>query len=177
MGHLHTEPGQHDYTVGAYIIRLDGDEPKALLHLHKKMQKLLPIGGHIELDETPWQAVVREVAEESGYELSQMKILQPKQRIDSLSDIVVHPQPVVVTDQDVSSEHFHTDLAYAFIVHKDPQGQASEGESEDFRWLTRSELEKLMVAEIFPNTREIYDFLFEVCLSQWDAVNPGQYEI
>lgn len=177
MGHLHTKPGQHDYTVGAYVIRLDKDEPRALLHLHKKMNKLLPIGGHIELDETPWQAVAREVKEESGYLLSQTKVLQPKQRIQSLSDIIIHPQPVAVTDQDVSSEHFHTDLAYAFTVRSDPAKVADEGESTDFRWLTKHELDNLMVADIFPNTREIYDFIFEKCLTEWDEVHPDQYEI
>ena len=177
MGHLHTKPGQHDYTVGAYIVRLDGDEPRALLHLHKKMGKLLPIGGHIELDETPWQAVAREIKEESGYLLHQTMVLQPKQRIQSLSDIIAHPQPVVVTDQDVSAEHFHTDLAYAFTVRNEPEESADEGESTDFRWLTKAELDQLMVAEIFPNTREIYDFIFDSCLSEWDEVQTDLYDI
>ena len=36
MSHIHTKPGEHECTVGAYIVRLDGDEPRALLHLHKK---------------------------------------------------------------------------------------------------------------------------------------------
>lgn len=177
MGHIHSEPGQHDYTVGAYIMRLDGPEPKALLHLHKKMRMLFPIGGHIELDETPWQAVAREVKEESGYLLSQTKVLQPKQRIKSLSDVTIHPQPVAVSDHDVTIEHFHTDLAYAFVVDSEPQSTADEGESTDLRWLTQSELESLSDAEIFPNTREIYTFIFEACLSNWDAVSPDQYKL
>ena len=177
MAHIHNEPGQHDYTVGAYVIRLDQEEPKVLLHLHKKMQMLLPIGGHIELDETPWQAVLREVEEESGYSAEQLKVLQPKQRITSLSDIIVHPQPVVVSDQDVSSDHFHTDLGYAFVVQGDPSGVIGEGESDELRWLTKSELDKLMVAEIFPNTREIYDFILTDCLANWDTVLTNQYEI
>ena len=177
MGHLHTEPGQHDYTVGAYLVKFDGNEPKVLLHLHKAANKLLPLGGHIELNETPWQAVARELKEESGYLLNQTKVLQPKQRINTLSDIIVHPQPVVVTDQDVSSDHFHTDLAYAFVVTGDPQSSPDKGESKDLRWLTKSELEKLMVAEIFPNTIEIYAFILDKCLSEWEAVSPDQYDI
>lgn len=177
MGHLHTEPGQHDYTVGAYIIRLDESEPRALLHMHKKMGKLLPIGGHIELDETPWQAVAREIREESGYLLSQTKILQPTERITSLSDVIAHPQPVVVTDQDVSTEHSHTDLAYAFTVQGEPAGTADEGESSDLRWLTKHELDNVRDEEIFPNTREIYSFIFEKCLTKWETIEPDQYAI
>lgn len=177
MGHLHNEPGQHDYTVAAYIVRLDNGEPEVLLHRHKRMQKLLPIGGHIELDETPWQAVAREIKEESGYVLEQAEVLQPKQRIEFLSDIVVHPQPVAVTDQDVSSEHFHTDLAYAFVIYGEPRAEMGEGESTDLRWLTKSELEKLTVSEIFPNTREIYNFITSECLPSWDRIDPTLYEI
>lgn len=177
MAHIHNEPGQHDYTVGAYIVHLDSDEPRVLLHMHKKMQMLLPIGGHVELHETPWQAVAREMKEESGYLLSQVKVLQPNQRIQSLSDIIIHPQPVALTDQDVTKEHFHTDMAFAFTVHGDPQGNVDEEESTDLRWLTKAELDKLMVAEIFPNTREIYNFIFDTCLSSWEAVAPDKFEI
>ena len=177
MGHLHNEPGQHDYTVGAYIVRLDGTKPQALLHLHKKAHMLFPIGGHIELDETPWQAVAREIKEESGYLLSQTKILQPSERIHYLSDVTIHPQPVAVSDHDVTGEHFHTDLAYALMVNGEPQSSADEGESTDLRWLTKDELNQLADAEIFPNTREIYNFIFEECLSKWDTISSDQYKL
>ena len=141
------------------------------------MGKLLPIGGHIELDEIPWQAVAREIKEESGYLLGQTKVLQPKWRIQFLSDIILHLQPVAVTNQDVSGEYFHTDIAYAFIVSGEPHSEADEGESTDLRWLTKSDLDKLMVEEIFPNTREIYDFILNECLTSWEAVATSQYEI
>jgi len=64
MAHIHTAPNQHDHTVTAYIIRIDKDEPRALLHMHKKLNVLLPVGGHIELDETPWAAMAHELEEE-----------------------------------------------------------------------------------------------------------------
>ena len=53
MGHIHTEAGQIDQTVTAYVLRREGDEVYIMLHQHKKIQKLLPVGGHVELDETP----------------------------------------------------------------------------------------------------------------------------
>ena len=68
MPHIHTAPNQHDMTVSAYIILRDGEDLKCLVHLHKKVGKLMQIGGHIELDETPWQSVVHELFEESGYD-------------------------------------------------------------------------------------------------------------
>lgn len=55
----------------------EGDEPRIILHKHRKLKMLLQFGGHVELDETPWQAVLREIAEESGYDKNQLKLLQP----------------------------------------------------------------------------------------------------
>ena len=66
MAHIHTQPGQHDHTASAYIIRTDLDTPRIMLHLHRKIGKYLQFGGHVELNETPWQAVVHELREESG---------------------------------------------------------------------------------------------------------------
>ena len=60
MAHIHNEPGQHDLTVSAFIINVsDKENPKILLCRHKKLGKLLQPGGHVELDENPWQAVLR----------------------------------------------------------------------------------------------------------------------
>ena len=61
MAHIHTLSGQHDFTVSVYIVRqFDDIDWRIALHVHKKHNSLLPFGGHIELDETPWQAVARE---------------------------------------------------------------------------------------------------------------------
>ncbi len=176
MGHIHNEPGQHDYTVGAYIIRVDYPEPKVLLHRHKKMKKLFPIGGHIELTETPWQAIHREIKEESGYQADQLKILQPKIRIKELSDTVLHPLPVVVSDQDVNGSHFHTDLGYAFVAYSDPKGRKDVGESEEMGWFSRSELNKLNNEDIFQNTLRIYNFIFDECLTNWETVSIDEFK-
>ena len=69
MPHIHTEPDQHDMTVSAYIVRTDSAEPLCLVHMHRKIGKLAQIGGHIELNETPWQSIAHELEEESGYTL------------------------------------------------------------------------------------------------------------
>lgn len=53
MPHIHTEPGQHDHTASAYIVRLDEAEPALILHRHKILGQYLQFGGHVELDENP----------------------------------------------------------------------------------------------------------------------------
>ena len=65
MPHIHTKPGQHDHTVSAFIVRLDGKQPRILLHRHKKSGVYMQFGGHIELHENPWQAISHELLEES----------------------------------------------------------------------------------------------------------------
>jgi 8-oxo-dGTP pyrophosphatase MutT (NUDIX family) len=49
-------------TVTGFLVH-DG---RVLLHWHRRNQMWLPMGGHIEMNEDPIEAVLSEVAEESG---------------------------------------------------------------------------------------------------------------
>jgi 8-oxo-dGTP pyrophosphatase MutT (NUDIX family) len=56
---------ERQFTATVYIFQ----NQKVLLHLHKKLGKWLPPGGHLELNETPPEAARREVLEETGLEI------------------------------------------------------------------------------------------------------------
>ncbi len=176
MPHIHTAPGEHDHTVTAYIIKNDGSAPRAFLHLHRKQNKLLPVGGHIELDETPWQAVVHEIQEESGYNMDQLTILQPKERIKRMDVSVMHPYPVALNTHPIGDDHFHSDISYAFITDQEPAGIVAAGESTDIRWLTLAELHQLDANEVASGVREVYDFIFDVCLQRWEQVSVKDFK-
>ena len=62
MPHIHEKI---DFTVAIFVVH-DG---KVLLIHHRKLDKWLPLGGHIELDEDPEQAALREAKEESGLDV------------------------------------------------------------------------------------------------------------
>ncbi|MBI1840272.1 MAG: NUDIX domain-containing protein, partial [Verrucomicrobia bacterium] len=62
MAHIHDKI---DFTVAIFLI----DQGRVLLVLHKRLKKWLPLGGHIELDEDPETAALREAKEESGYDI------------------------------------------------------------------------------------------------------------
>ena len=62
MPHLHEKI---DFTVALFIVH----ERKVLLVHHRKLKTWVPLGGHIELDEDPEQAALREGLEESGFEI------------------------------------------------------------------------------------------------------------
>lgn len=141
MPHIHEQPGQHDMTVSAYIVRTDGDEPKCMVHMHRKMGKLMQIGGHIELTETPWQSLARELAEESGYTLDELRVVQHNaDRVVEVASIN-HPTPFCVNTHSVGNGHFHSDLCYGFIADGPAKNLPAEGESADIRWLTFAEME------------------------------------
>ncbi len=175
MPHLHDKPGQHDHTISAYIIRTDFDEPKVMFHLHKKLRKYIQFGGHIELNETPWQAIEHEIKEEAGYDLGQLMLLQPKQRITSLTGAKLHPVPVYVNTHNFNETHFHTDSAYVFKTDQSPAAGVSINESTDIILLSRQELIDLPVIQTFESVREPALFALDVCLTQWDAIDPTTF--
>jgi 8-oxo-dGTP pyrophosphatase MutT (NUDIX family) len=178
MPHIHTEPGQHDHTASAFIIRTDFDEPKLLLHVHKKLGKLMQPGGHVELHETPWQAVQHEITEETGYKPAQLKILQPPRRLQSLSGAAVHPVAVCQNTHKFNTElnHFHTDTTYAFVTDTPPEGDIAEGESAELRWVGRDELEALNAEQIILNIKEVGLFVFDECYRHWQPVDIINFE-
>lgn len=62
MPHLHEKI---DFTVAIFVVH----EGRVLLIHHRQLDRWLPLGGHIELDEDPEQAALREAREESGLEV------------------------------------------------------------------------------------------------------------
>ncbi|OKL54024.1 hypothetical protein BSZ39_06355 [Bowdeniella nasicola] len=142
MPHIFTQPGGHDQTVSAFIFRTDCAEPRILVHRHRKLRGLLQVGGHIEPTENPWQALVREVKEESGYRIRHLKVFQPAPPPTfDYPGFTAHPLPALVNTHQVGGDHFHSDLAYALLAESEPAGRPAEGESTDLRWVSLAEWE------------------------------------
>src|SRR6185503_11389223 len=62
MPHIHEKI---DFTVAIFVVHNE----KILLIHHRQLDKWLPLGGHIELDEDPEQVALCEAKEESGLEV------------------------------------------------------------------------------------------------------------
>lgn len=177
MPHIHTQPDQHDMTVSAYIVRRVDDEWKCLVHYHKKMDVLMQIGGHIELNETPWQTMAHELAEESGYTLAELDIVQCTSDRIAETDNVSHPTPFAMNTHLVGNEHFHSDTCYGFVAEAEPCTIVAEGESQDLRWLTLAELhEGVSRGDVLKDVAAIYDFLL-AHIDTWVRVPAESFSV
>ncbi len=177
MPHIHADPGQYDHTVSAFIIKF-GKEPRIILHIHKYVGKYLHFGGHIELDESPWQSLVREIKEESGYNLNQLKLLQPKDSLKKLDDLAIHPLPFLhVSYHYKEFDHYHSDLKYVFVTKEKPDGLPRKGESEDIKSFSRQEIVELSNDKIADHDKKLCLYVFDTILKEWEAVDPFAYQL
>lgn len=103
-------------TASAVIVGPRG----TVLHRHKRLGIWMQPGGHVDQGEAPWDAAVREVAEETGLQ-------------------VRHPDSgPLVTHVDVHAGgrgHIHLDVRY-LLGGDDADPRPGQGESPDVRWFS-----------------------------------------
>jgi 8-oxo-dGTP pyrophosphatase MutT (NUDIX family) len=95
-----------DFTVAVFVVW----EDQVLLHPHKKLGKLLPPGGHIEENELPDEAALRETLEETGLRIELLGELAPKSLEPGSPLPLVRPRGVQL--EFISPGHEHIDLIY-----------------------------------------------------------------
>lgn len=128
-------------TVSALLVRQTDGGLAALAHRHKTLPHVLQVGGHVEHTENPWAALAHELAEESGYDLWDLDVLQPYDPSLVKAGAGRHlPIPATIEDCWVSPEHFHTDLRYAVVADEPPTRPPADDESQDLRWYTLDQL-------------------------------------
>ena len=177
MPHIHTEPNQHDMTVSAYIVREIDSEWRCMVHFHKMIDVYMQVGGHIELNETPWQAMAHELEEESGYTLAELELLQPTKNAVQTKGNITHPVPLSSSTHNVGGEHYHSDLCYGFVANNVPKHPAGEGESDDIHWMTLAELrEGAENGEVLQDVAGIYEYLLEI-LPQYHKVDAASFSL
>jgi 8-oxo-dGTP pyrophosphatase MutT (NUDIX family) len=111
---------------------------KVLLHPHKKLGIWLPPGGHIDRDELPEEAALREIREETGLDVE----IYQAGPVRVFKDVQVLLQPYVVLLETINPFHQHIDFNYFARSHSE-ELRPGVGESTDMRWLTQAEVEAL----------------------------------
>lgn len=136
------------------------NENKIALHDHKKLDLILPPGGHIDRDELPHTAAKREVKEETGLDVT---LVPSGQTVSDSNWSKPIPQPNNFLLDDITltnGEPTHQHINHVFYAHTDEADIQPEGDDEvtadDWYWVTKEELEtQTAPVEIDPLTREI----------------------
>ena len=134
MAHIHEKI---DFTVAIFVVR-DG---KILLIHHRKLNKWLPLGGHIELDEDPEMAALREAKEESGLEVELLGERPPTTE-DGTRALIA---PRFVDIHRITATHEHIGLIY-WARPKSGSVTLAAAEHHAIRWCSSAELEELKPA-------------------------------
>jgi len=145
MAHLHEKI---DFTVAIFVVH-DG---KVLLIHHRKLDQWLPLGGHIELDEDPEQAALREAKEESGLDVELIGERPPTTGPGTRALIA----PRFLDIHRINETHEHIGMIYWARPKVGTAGLSrprtprrgvptilSAGEHHDIRWCSTADLDKL----------------------------------
>lgn len=120
-------------TASGLVIKND----KVLLIRHPFIGKYFQPGGHIDENETPLEAAIREVYEETGWKCS------PYRAHQQILDIDIHLIPE--NKKKLEAAHWHIDLCYQL----NPIEQTPASESLSAKWVEISRVESPRVRRAF----------------------------
>ncbi len=139
MPHIHEKI---DFTVDVFIVH----GRRVLLRMHEKYHVWLAPGGHIELDEDPNQAAIREVEEEVGLAVRLWEGAMPLP--DSDDRVSMRIPPVSINRHHVSPAHEHVSLVYFATTTDNRVVVRYEADrSDEWKWFTGDELDDFDIPE------------------------------
>ena len=131
MAHIHEKI---DFTVAIFVVH----EDKVLVIHHRNLNKWLPLGGHIELDEDPEIAALREAKEESGLDVELLGERPPTTGPGTRALIA----PRFLDIHRITSTHEHIGMIY-WARPKNGTLTLASAEHHDIRWCSASDLDHL----------------------------------
>ena len=130
MPHIHKKI---DFTAQVWIVHKD----KVLIRKHDKYGYLLGVGGHIELDEDPNIAAIREAKEEVGLDV---RLVAPPNFIsyekEGYKELI---PPIFMNIHKINETHQHVGME--FVAVSDSDKVVPENKDDEWKWLTPEEVE------------------------------------
>jgi 8-oxo-dGTP pyrophosphatase MutT (NUDIX family) len=134
MAHIHEKI---DFTVAIFVVH----QGRILLIHHRKLNKWLPLGGHVELDENPEMAALREAREESGLEVELLGERPPTTEPGTRALIA----PRFLDIHRITETHEHIGMIY-WARPKSDALVLAEAEHHKICWCTTADLDSLQPA-------------------------------
>ena len=111
---------ERHFTATGFLVQ-DG---ATLLHWHAKLQAWLPPGGHIEPNEDPVQAVLREVAEETGVEAEVVPTGGVEGHLEHPVQLLP-PLTIMLEDIDDPVQGFHQHIDFIYVCRPKAPGHGN----------------------------------------------------
>jgi 8-oxo-dGTP pyrophosphatase MutT (NUDIX family) len=131
MAHIHDKI---DFTVAIFVVH----QGKVLLIHHRNLDKWLPLGGHIELDEDPEATALREAKEESGLDVELLGERPPTSEPGTRALIA----PRFLDIHRITATHEHIGMIY-WARPKTGTLTLAPAEHHDIRWCRSEDLDRL----------------------------------
>ncbi len=125
-------------TASAWIVT--SDRRHFLMAHHRKLDRWLQLGGHVDGEPHPELAALREAQEESGME--SFRLVRTARGEAMPLDVDVHEIPAHAEEP----AHFHHDLRFLLVAGA-AQSLRISHESKDLKWFPAADLESVVVEE------------------------------
>jgi len=147
------------FTATAFIV---DSKSRTLLLWHKRLQRWMPPGGHIDPDETPQEAARRECKEETGLDVEIVGDAQEDLFTENAHEGEMLKKPIAMLLENIPASpernepaHQHMDFLYLARPLDEAQDiQLAKEEGDEVRWFNYNDINMLNSdTEIFANVK------------------------
>jgi 8-oxo-dGTP pyrophosphatase MutT (NUDIX family) len=150
---------QRHFTATAFVV---DSHNRVLLLWHKRLERWMPPGGHVDPDETPEDASARECKEETGLDVEIVGESQENMFAHNPHEGRMLKKPFALLLENIPesrerNEPMHQHMDFVFIarpIHEEQETTLALEEGSKLRWFSREEIMQLNTeTEIFANVK------------------------
>ncbi len=146
------------FTATAFVI---DSKKRVLLLWHKRLQRWMPPGGHVDDDETPEDAAKRECKEETNLDVEIIGDVQDDLFAKNRDEGHMLKKPIAMLLENIpdcpernEAAHQHMDFLYLARPLNENDAKEITDESDGMKWFTKQEIETLdEKTEVFANVK------------------------